>query len=105
MTGTGTDTLPDSHRYRDVTIGGSTGATLKPGLYRNLSIGGAARVTFTPGVYVITKSFNMSSSGVFSATGARFVLACATPDGDARGCNNDPGMQLANLNSANFDRP
>ncbi len=94
LTGTGTYTLPDNHRYRDVTIGGSTSVTLKPGLYRSVSIGGAARVTFTPGVYVITKSFNMNSSGVFNATGVRFVLACATPDGDAHGCNNEPGASF-----------
>jgi hypothetical protein len=94
LSGSGTFVLPDGHRYRDVSVGGSAKATLKPGLYRSLAVSGSAKVTLVPGRYVVTDSISTVGSAGISGTGASLVFACNTGDGGARACANEKGGKL-----------
>jgi Ca2+-binding RTX toxin-like protein len=94
LNGSGTFVFPDAHRYRDVTIGGSVTATLKPGRYRNVTFGGSSKITLMPGVYWLAGSLNVTSSSKVTGTDAKLVLACGTAANDTRACNNETGGRL-----------
>jgi Ca2+-binding RTX toxin-like protein len=94
LSGSGTFTFPDAHRYRDVTVGGSVTAALKPGRYRNVTFGGSSKITLTPGVYWFAGSLSVTSSSKVTGTDASLVLACGTPTNDLRACNNETGGKL-----------
>jgi Ca2+-binding RTX toxin-like protein len=94
LNGSGTFTFPDAHRYRDVVVGGSVTAMLKPGRYRNVTFGGSAKITLAPGVYWFAGSLSVTSSSKVTGTDASLVLACGTPTNDLRACNNETGGKL-----------
>jgi Ca2+-binding RTX toxin-like protein len=87
LTSVGTFVFPTSHRFRDVTVGGSTFVTLRPGTYRNLNLGGASTVAFDPGTYVVTGVLTVASSFPMSATGVELVFPCGAVTGVVRACN------------------
>jgi Ca2+-binding RTX toxin-like protein len=94
LTGSGTFSFPEAHRYRDVTVGGSVTATLKPGRYRNITLGGSSKVTLMPGSYWLAGSLNVAGSSKVTGTDASLVLACGTAENDTRACVNEVGGRL-----------
>jgi von Willebrand factor type A domain len=87
LTSVGTFVFPTGHRFRDVTVGGSTFATLRPGTFRNLHVGGSSTVTFDPGTYVVTGVLTVASSFAMSGTGVQLVFPCGSTTGVVRACN------------------
>jgi Ca2+-binding RTX toxin-like protein len=94
LNGSGTFTFPDAHRYRDVVVGGSVTAILKPGRYRNVTFGGSSKITLSPGIYWFAGSLSVTSSSKVTGTDASLVLACGTPTNDLRACNDETGGKL-----------
>jgi Ca2+-binding RTX toxin-like protein len=102
LTGSGTYVFPDAHRYRDVTVGGSVTATLKPGRYRNMTFGGMSKITLEPGIYWFAGPLSLSGSAKVTGTDSSLVLACGTPTNDTRACNNEIGGGLTVAGSAHL---
>jgi Ca2+-binding RTX toxin-like protein len=94
LNGSGTFMFPDAHRYRDVTVGGSVTATLKPGRYRNITFGGSSKITLMPGSYWLAGSFSVAGSSKVIGTDASLILACGTAANDTRACVNENGGRL-----------
>jgi RHS repeat-associated protein len=84
-----------------VSVTGSTGKTVEPGVYKEITDTGSGSLTLNAGTYVILQKFANTGSGTLTAKGVMLYLACSSyPTGCKAG---EKGATLALTGSGPMD--
>jgi RHS repeat-associated protein len=88
-----------------VSVTGSTGKTVEPGVYKEITDTASGSLTLNPGTYVILQKFANTGSGTLTAKGVMLYLACSDYPTACKAGEKGATLSLTGSGAMNFTAP
>ncbi len=88
-----------------VSVTGSTGKTVEPGVYKEIVDSGSGSLTLNAGIYVILQKFANTGSGALTAKGVMLYLACSSYPTGCKAGEKGAALTLTGSGPMNFTGP